>query len=361
MYVAEQDQNPFGSVLAIYLAAEGDGSLVKLAGHVSSNPATGQLTMMFSETPDLPFSPPKLDLWSGPRAALVAPEACGSYSSEASFQAWAGLAPVDLSSPFQITAGCEPGFSPAFTAGTTSDQAGAYTPFVLSFSRNDGEQEPSGLTVSMPPGLLANLSSVPECPDAQAAAGDCPGDSRIGSVQTTAGPGPDPLVDTGSAYLTGPYKEGPFGIAVEVPAIAGPFNLGTVVVRSSIHIDRSDAHVTVVSDSFPRILDATGSDGQTDGFPVHLRSVSVAIDRPAFTLNPTSCDPMSITGELSSTEGARRGARKPLPGRRLPEPPVLPAADRDGRRSRQQSRWREPGRQGHLGRAGTGEHRESVS
>ena len=183
VYVAEQDHNPFGSVLAIYLAAEGDGSLVKLAGHVSSNPATGQLTTTFSETPDLPFSSLKLDLWSGSRAALVTPEACGSYSSEASFQAWAGLTPVDLSSPIQVTEGCAPGFSPAFTAGTTSDQAGAYAPFVLSFSRNDGEQEPSGLTVNMPPGLLANLSSVPECSDAQAAAGDCPEASRMAACR----------------------------------------------------------------------------------------------------------------------------------------------------------------------------------
>ncbi len=134
MYVAEQDQNPFGSVLAIYLAAEGDGSLVKLAGHVSANPATGQLTTTFSETPDLPFSSLKLDLWSGPRAALVTPEACGSYSSEASFQAWAGLAPVDVSDRFEITAGCAPGFAPAFTAGTYERPGGsvrAVRPVVL--------------------------------------------------------------------------------------------------------------------------------------------------------------------------------------------------------------------------------------
>ena len=304
VYVAEQDNNPFGSVLAIYLAAEGDGALVKLAGQVSANPQTGQLTTTFSETPQLPFSSLKLDLWSGPRATLVTPEACGSYTSEASFEAWASLAPLSASSPFQITAGCSAGFSPSFTAGTTSSDAGSYAPFVLSFSRGDGEQEPSGLTVSLPPGLLANISSVPECPEAQAAAGDCPEASRVGSVQTTAGPGPDPLIDTGSAYLTGPYKGGPFGIAVEVPAVAGPFNLGTVVVRSAIHVDPSDAHVTVVSDAFPSILDVTGSDGQSDGFPVHLRSVTVTIDRSGFTLNPTSCNPMAVTGQLTSTKGA---------------------------------------------------------
>jgi hypothetical protein len=304
VYVAEQDNNPFGSVLAIYLAAEGDGALVKLAGQVSTNPQTGQLTTTFSETPQLPFSSLKLDLWSGPRATLVTPEACGSYTSEASFEAWASVAPLSASSPFQITAGCSPGFSPSFTAGTTSSDAGSYAPFVLSFSRSDGEQEPSGLTVSLPPGLLANIASVPECPEAQAAAGDCPEASRVGSVQTTAGPGSDPLIDTGSAYLTGPYKGGPFGIAVEVPAIAGPFNLGTVVVRSAIHVDPTDAHVTVVSDAFPSIIDATGGDGQSDGFPVHLRSVTVTIDRPGFTLNPTSCNPMAVTGQLTSTKGA---------------------------------------------------------
>ncbi len=167
VYVAQQDQNPFGSVLAIYLAAEGDGALVKLAGHVTANPSTGQLTTTFDETPELPFSSLKLDLWSGPRAAVVTPEACGSYSSEASFEAWARVTPVSASSPFEISSGCASGFSPSFTAGTTGSQAGSYVPFTLSFSRADGEQEPSAVTVNMPPGLLANISSVPECPEAQ--------------------------------------------------------------------------------------------------------------------------------------------------------------------------------------------------
>ena len=161
-------------------------------------------------------------------------------------------------------------------------------------------------------------------------------------MQTTAGPGPDPLIDTGSAYLTGPYKGGPFGIAVEVPAIAGPLNLETVVVRSSIHIDRSDAHVTVVSDP-SQILDATGTDGQTDGFRVHLRSVSVAIDRPGFEFNPTSCNPMSVNGTAGRRPKAPpRASPTPLPGRRLPDPAVPPGADRSTQGPRQQSRRGEP-------------------
>ncbi len=312
VYLAQQNQNPFGSTLALYLYAQADGAVVKLAGHVESDPQTGQLTTTFSETPQLPFSSLKLILEGGPRAALATPESCGTFATDISLTPWSAAAPLSFASPFAVVSWCGGGFAPSFTAGSSDVQAGAYTPLVFSFSRNDGEQELSGLTATLPAGLAAKLAGVPLCSDAAASGGACPEESRVGTVTAYAGPGSDPLVLHGSAYLTGPYKGAPYGMAVEVPAIAGPFNLGTVTVRQALFVDPHDAHVTAVSDSFPRILDVTGANGQTDGLPVRLRRVDVSIDRPQFTFNPTNCTPMTIGATFTSTGGASASTSAPF-------------------------------------------------
>src|SRR4029077_2858925 len=294
VYVATQKENPFGSLLAIYVTAEADGALVKLAGHVELDRATGQITTTFDESPQLPFGELRLALFGGPRGALVTPESCGTFTTGASLSPWSGMSPASFSMPFQISAGCVSGFSPSFAGGTTNPRAGAYSPFVLSFSRSDADQGLAGLTTSLPPGMLAKIAGVPPCSDADANAGNCPEVSRVGSVMTAAAPRPHRLFRPGKVYLAGPYNGGPYGLAVVVPAIAGPYNLGIVVVRQSLRIDRHTAQVTDVSDPFPTIL---------EGIPIKLRRVDVTIDRPSFTFNPTSCAPMAVAGTLSSTAG----------------------------------------------------------
>jgi len=297
VYLAQQNQNPFGSLLAIYVTAEGDGVLVKLAGHVEADPSTGQLTTTLADNPQLPFSNFKLELFGGPRAGLATADDCGPFKTTASLEPWSApdsgpLAERD--SGFTVADSCVNGFSPKLSAGTVNPRAGAFSPFTLSFSRSDTDEEFSGLSVELPPGLLAKLVGVPLCSDADASAGTCPADSQLGTVSSGVGPGPSPFFLPGSVYLTGPYKGGPYGLAVVVPAIAGPFNLGTVVIRQSIHVDPHDGHVSVASDPFPTIL---------DGIPLHLRRVDVAIDRPSFTFNPTSCTPTTLAGLLRSTGG----------------------------------------------------------
>ncbi len=324
VYVAEQDNNPFGSLLAIYLVAQADGALVKLAGHIEANPETGQLTTSFENLPQLPFSDLRLHLFGGPRATLATPESCGTVVSSSTWGPWSGIAAVTLSNPFSISAGCVSGFAPSFSAGSASVQAGAYTPLVFSFSREDGEQELSGLTATLPTGLAAKLAGVPLCSDTAASSGTCPEESRVGTVTAYAGSGADPLVLHGSAYLTGPYKGAPYGMAVEVPAIAGPFNLGTVTVRQALYVDPHDAHVTAVSDPFPTILDVKGANGQTDGFPVRLRRVDVSIDRPDFTFNPTNCEAKSIAATFTSTSGASASRSTPFAVTGCPTLPFAP-------------------------------------
>jgi hypothetical protein len=312
VYIATPFQNPFNSLLAIYVAIDDPetGIVVKLAGQIAANPQTGQLTTTFSDSPQVPFEDFKLDFFDGPRAALATPDNCGTYSTSSSLTPWSGTAAVGLSEPFQVSSGCVSGFAPSFNAGTASPQAGAYSPFTLSFSRTDSEEGLAGASVSLPQGLIGKIAGVSECSDAQiaAAAGNsggaevaspsCPAASQIGTVQTGSGAGPDPLLVAGKAYLTGPYKGAPYGIAVVVPALAGPYDLGTVVIRQALHIDPADAHVTDISDPFPTIL---------QGIPLRLKSVSVTLDRPDFTFNPTSCEPKTITATLESTGGAHAG------------------------------------------------------
>ena len=287
----------------IFLVASGPGTLLKLIGNVAPSPDTGQLTTSFEDNPQLPFSDLTLSFFDGPRAALANPQTCGTLTATSAMTAWSGQTSAPSSS-FDITGcGSPPPFAPAFSAGMTNNQAGGTGAFTLQFGRSDGNQNLSSLNVNLPPGLLAHIGSVPLCSDADANAGTCSDASQVGTAKVAAGSGGLPLWLGGKAYLTGPYKGAPFGLAVVVPAVAGPFNLGTVVVRQTFNIDPNDAHVTVASDSLPTII---------SGVPLRLRNVSVTLDREGFMVNPTNCDPLSIAGVITSTAGAQAAVSSPF-------------------------------------------------
>lgn len=299
IYLAKPHDNPSNTLLGLYLVAEGHGVVVKLPGRVDADPVTGQLTTTFDNNPQLPFEHLHLQLDDGPRAPLVTPAKCGTYTTHAVMTSWGGQQAVS-DSEFTLShdgkgAPCPaPGFDPDFTAGTTNPRAGAHSSFVLSLSRDDDEQELSSVSVTMPPGLVAKLKGVPLCPEAQAAAGTCSEQSRVGSVSAGAGAGPNPFFLPGRAYLGGPYKGAPFNLSIVVPAVAGPFDLGTVVVRSAIHVDRRTTVLRIASDPLPTIL---------QGIPLQTRVVRVDVDRPKFMINPTSCSPKQIRGAIESTSG----------------------------------------------------------
>ncbi len=311
-YLASQDANPFGSLVAMYIVAEDpvSGTVVKLPGQVHLS-ATGQITSTFEDDPQLPFEDAELHFFGGERAPLSTPPLCGSYTTSASFEPWSGGPSPSASSMFDITSGpngspCESPrpFQPGFDAGTTSVQAGGYSPLTMTMSRPDADQPLGKLSVVFPPGVSAGLRGVKLCEEPEAATGECPAESQIGQVTVSAGLGGDPYaVETGKAYITGPYEGDPFGVDVVVPAIAGPFNLGTEVVRSKVDVDPTDAHLTVVSDKFPTIL---------DGIPLQLQHINVSVNRPDFVFNPTSCEPMKLTGELGSSEGASADVATPF-------------------------------------------------
>jgi hypothetical protein len=335
IYLAQQGNNPFGSLLAIYLVAEGSGVTVKLPGEITPNPSTGQLTATFSNNPQIPFTDLRLSFKGGSRAALVNPSACGTYTTSSQLTPYSGAPPATPSDSFQITEGCAGAgqFAPSFTAGTASAQAGVFSPFVVSFARSDQDQSLGGIRVQAPPGLLGVLSGVPLCGEAQANAGSCSAASQIGYTTVGAGPGPTPmyLPEAGRprdpVYLTGGYKGAPFGLSVVVPAIAGPFNLGTVVVRAAISIDPRTAQITIVSDPLPSIL---------EGIPLQIRTVNVTVDRPGFMFNPTDCEAAKVDATITSTQGAASAVSSPFQAANcatLPFKPKLTASTKGNGKS----------------------------
>ncbi len=277
---------------------------VKIPGTVAVDPSTGQLTASFRQTPELPFNDLKFKFKSGETAPLSTPASCGSYSTSVDLTPWSTPYTPDasLSPSLAISEGCgAPGFAPIFTAGTTSNRSGSFSPFTVRFERADGEQNFAGVEVRVPEGLLGMLSSVPQCSETLANAGTCPASSQIGHTSVTAGPGSDPLTvpqagqPQAPVYLTGGYKGAPFGLSIVVPAVAGPFNLGTVVVRAAIGVDPHTAQAVITSDPLPVML---------DGIPLQIRSVNVTVDRPGFIFNPTSCAPLAVDATLGGTQGA---------------------------------------------------------
>ena len=299
VYIGSQlsDDPESGDMFRIVLTLQNAerGIFVKLLGKVRADADTGRLETTFQGNPQLPVSAISLRFKEGPRAPLAMPPDCGTKTVNASLSSWAGHL-VQRSDSFNIA--CTPdlgSFAPSFEAGTMNPTGGAFSPFAVRINRPDRQGYMSGLTIEMPPGLIGKLKDVPQCPDDQAAAGTCGIESRVGTTTVGAGPGTNPFYIDGSVSLTGPYKGAPFGLSAAVRVIAGPFDLGMVVVRQAIFVDPIDAHITVVSDPLPTIV---------KGVPVRLRSIAVDVNRPGFTINPTSCGPKQIKATLVSTTGA---------------------------------------------------------
>jgi hypothetical protein len=336
VYLATQNQNPFGGLLALYMVAEEkqSGVLVKLAGNVALNPTTGQLTATFENSPQAPFEDATFEFFGGERAPLATPAHCGSYTTSARFTSWSSATPVAASSTFQVTEGPNgapcPGaslpFSPSLTGGATNLNAGFFSPFTLTMNRKDGEQNIQSVQAHLPPGLSGVLSNIALCPEPQAGLGECPANSLIGEATVSVGVGSDPYtVSGGKFYLTGPYNGSgscntsepgcaPFGITFEVPAKAGPFDLernsanpagedpcDCVIVRGKIEINPYTAAITISSNP-PGTPDAIPT--SIEGIPLEIQHINATTTRGNFQFNPTNCNKMAVTGTIHSSENA---------------------------------------------------------
>jgi hypothetical protein len=189
----------------------------------------------------------------------------------------------------------------------------------LKLSRADGSQRLAGIEATLPPGLAAKFAGVGTCSEAQIAQAkarekpnmgalekaspSCPADSELGSVDVAAGAGPTPFHTQGTAYLAGPYKGAPLSMVIITPAVAGPFDLGAVVVRTALYVDPVSAQGKAVSDPLPQII---------EGIPLDVRSIEVKLAREDFTLNPTSCDPMQVAASSLSALGQSTALSSPF-------------------------------------------------
>jgi hypothetical protein len=325
VFLAQPYSNPFrspahplGSLLALYIVARlpDRGIIVKAAGEVTADPLTGRLVTTFDDLPPLPFSTFTFRFHSGATAPLVTPPGCGSYTVQAQLTPWSnpdGLPLTPLIPPFPITSafnggacpsGGVPPFAPQVSAGTLDNSAGAYSPFDIRIIRNDGEQEITGFSSQLPPGLTANLTGVPFCSEAaialaksktgaqEEAEPSCPTASQIGHTLVGAGVGQVLAQAAGKIYMAGPFEGSPFSIAAITSAKVGPFDLGTVVVHLPLQINPLTAAVSVAaggSDQIPHII---------KGIVVHVRDIRVYIDKQAFTLNPTSCERQTFSATV---------------------------------------------------------------
>ncbi len=314
LFLAKPYENRFGSLLALYMTLKipEQGIVVNVAGKVVPDPKTGQLITTFDDLPQLPVESFDLHFREGARAPLVTPPRCGTYTATARFTSYAHPDKVVTKFPtFKVTRGVggapcptsDP-FGPTFSAGSNNDNAGSHTPFYMRLTRNDGDQDLTKFSATLPPGMVAKLAGVTRCPDAaieaaksksgkaEQASPSCPASSEIGHVLGGAGVGQVLTYAEGKIYLAGPYQGAPLSVAAIVPAVAGPFDVGTVVTRQSLQLHPRTGVVTADgehSDPLPHIL---------AGIPLKVRDIRVYVDRPDFTLNPTSCDPFQTTAEI---------------------------------------------------------------
>jgi uncharacterized repeat protein (TIGR01451 family) len=286
----------------------GEGVNIKLVLDVELDEQTGQITTHVANIPEAPVNDFKISFSGGAQAALATPTQCGTNTTTSDFTPWSTPTVGDVfpTSSFSINTGSDGGacpvsplpFSPVLTAGSTTDQAGGFTNFSLLLQRGDGQQRISGLQFKAPQGLSGMLSQVPLCGEPQAAQGTCSAASQIGHASVAAGPGPYPLTipqpgnPESPIYLTGPYEGAPFGLTIVTHVLAGPFNLGNVITRARVEVDRHTAQITVTTDPLPQVI---------DGVPTDLRLVDSVIDRPGFMFNPTNCNPSSFSGTAYGT------------------------------------------------------------
>ncbi len=316
VFVGEPKSNDpsTGEQFRIFIHAGSDryGVNVRLIGHVFPNPATGQLTAVVAENPQATFKSFKLRLYGGPKGTLTSPPVCGPNTTTTVLSPWSGQADAEPTSSFTLTndpcgGSCpqtlaQRAFAPAYTASSDNTQAGAYSPFRVRVARRDGEQELKAVNVTLPKGLTGKLAGIPYCSEAAIAAAaassgaaqatnySCPAASQIGTTTTAAGSGGGPIKIDGKAFLAGPYKGAPLSMVSITPGVAGPYDIGTVVVRIALNVDPETAQVNAVSDPIPNVF---------GGVKLDIRSIDFNVDRNEFMLNPTNCAAQASSGTLS--------------------------------------------------------------
>jgi hypothetical protein len=310
-------ENPFDSLIAVYLVAKSParGILIKVAGNLVPDQGTGRLTAIFDGLPQLPYTDLNIDFRTGQRAPLVTPAACGKATTKIDLTPWSGPGARHISTDSQIQTGVDggpcpsgtPPFAPDVTAGGVNSNVNSYTPYFVHLTRRDTEQEITSYSLVLPEGITGKLAGVAFCPDAaieaarlrtgtaELASPSCPASSLVGHTHSGYGVGTALTYSSGRIFLAGPYHGAPLSLVTINSATVGPFDLGTIVIRSAFQVDPLTAQLRIdssSSDPIPHII---------DGVPLHLRDVRVYVDRPNFTHNPSSCAPSQLVSSIGGS------------------------------------------------------------
>jgi hypothetical protein len=321
IYIAKKGDNPFNNFLSMYFVIEDPsrGLRIKIPGKIDLDPVTGQIVTTFDDLPQFPVSNMRLSFKGGVRSALVNPATCGSKTISATFYSWAApTTALSSNSSYAVTqkadgSPCvnnlsERPFKPEMSAGTVNPNGGSYSPFIFRMTRSDDDQELSQIGVNLPAGLTAKIAGISRCSDAAIAAAanplrtgtqeatspSCPASSQIGTTDVGSGVGVPLTYIPGKVYLAGRYKGSPLSMVVVTPILAGPYDLGVIVVRSALGIDPVTTEVHALTDPFPQIF---------EGIPVRIRDIRLKLDRSETMLNPTNCGPASIDAHLTGAGG----------------------------------------------------------
>ncbi len=199
--------------------------------------------------------------------------------------------------PYAVTEDCDLLYRFGGEAGFSSADpvAGGSGTFTTTLVRPDRTQRWERISVDLPSGQVANLKGVPECAQEAALRGACDASSRVGTVTALSGVGPEPYGITGAAYLTARPPGAVAGLAIHTPVKIGDIDLGSLDVLARIEI-REDLGLRIVAD-VPTTF---------KGLPLDLRALAVALDRPGFPLNPTSCEPLTGSATFSASRAAPR-------------------------------------------------------
>jgi hypothetical protein len=288
------------------------GVNVRLIGKVFPNSDSGRLTAIVDENPQATFRNFRLHFFGGDKGTLTSPATCGPNTTKTLLTPWSGQPDASPSQSFTLTGYPAGGacpqtlaarpFAPSYTAASDSAKAGAYSPFRVNVGRPDGQQEVKLINVTLPKGLTGKLAGIPYCSEdaingarllsgkAEQASPSCSADSQIGTTTSAAGSGGAPLSLPGKAYLAGPLHGSTLSLAVITPAVAGPYDLGNVVVRVALNVDPETAQVNAVSDPIPNVF---------GGVKLDIRSIKFDIDRSKFMINPTNCSKQATAGTLN--------------------------------------------------------------
>jgi hypothetical protein len=300
--------------LGLFVAVDEAGVRLKLAGTVRLDPATGRISTVFDDLPQVPFTSFTLSFQGGAKAVLANPVGCGEQRMTTRLTPWSGGADATPSATFTTDAdgaggACSaPAFRPSLGLEVADRSAGRPAGAVtLRLSRPDGDQAIGRVVTEFPPGLAGSLAGVGICPEDRAATGACPADARVGSVSATVGSGAEPVTLGGSVFLTGPAEGGLVGLAIVIPGRVGPIDLGTVVTRAGIVLRPGDGGLTVRTAELPRVV---------GGVPIAIRALALTLDRPGFMRNATSCGPLAVTATFTSQSGATATATAPYQAER---------------------------------------------